>query len=418
MADLDAISDRTSVAAGADFAFVITRRGRLVTRGAPCDMPTEGRGRIVEAALRLGSRGRLGHVELPREHLVPYGGAAPVDVYFGVAGEAILCAVMPTWADRQGVLPALEHGLRAIDERTPAESRPARKGHRRAPSRPRMEAAPSSTRRPVVEVREPLPSTGAVAAFREPPPSTGAVAAFREPPLPPSRRAAPPSLPPSRRAAPPPLPPSRRAAPPSLPAVRRSAVAGLVLLANGGPPRAQARPATLHDAPPPAAASPRPSASLPDLRAGEVTLGRERLAAVEREPGGPRRSLPEIRVGLARVGHETLAAIEAELQRPARPGSMPDALRLELVSISRESLLEIAAEEALQATAGPRPSMPLVRPERLTRPWVEAPEDARRMAEAEKRARKTAPPELDIELVAPETEVIDAAPAGRRARSG
>ncbi|XYH93206.1 hypothetical protein ACMHYB_35820 [Sorangium sp. So ce1128] len=383
MADLDAISDRTSVAAGADFAFVITRRGRLVTRGAPCDMPRAGRGRILEAALRLGSRGRLGHVELPREHLVPYGGAAPVDVYFGVASEAILCVVMPTWADRQGVLPALEHGLRAIDEGTPAESRPARKGHRRAPSRPRAEAAPSSARRPVAEVREPPPSTGAVAAFGEPP-----------------------------------LPPSRRAAPPSPPAVRRSAVAGLVVLANGGPPRAQARPAMLRDAPPPPAASPRPSASLPDIRVGEATIGRERLADVEREPGGPRRSLPEIRVGMARVGHETLAAIEAELQRPARPGSMPDALRLELVSISRESLLEITAEEARQATAGPRPSMPLVRPERLTRPWVEAPEDARRMAEAEKRARKTAPPELDLELVEPDSEVIDAAPAGRRARSG
>ncbi|WP_437751841.1 hypothetical protein [Sorangium sp. So ce1389] len=383
MADLDAISDRTSVAAGADFAFVITRRGRLVTRGAPCDMPTEGRGRIVEAALRLGNRGRLGHVELPREHLVPYGGAAPVDVYFGVAGAAILCVVMPTWAERQGVLPALEHGLRAIDEGTPAASRPARKGHRRAPSRPRMEAAPPSARRPAAEVREPPPSTVAVAAFCEPA-----------------------------------LPPSRRAAPPSLPAVRRSAVAGLILLANGGPPRAQARPAVLRDAPPPPAASPRPPASLPDIRAGQATLGRERLAAVEREPGGPRRSLPEIRVGLARVGHETLAAIEAELQRPARPGSMPDALRLELVSISRESLLEIAAEEARQATAGPRPSMPLVRSERLTRPWVEAPEDARRTAEAEKRARKTAPPALDVELIEPDTEVIDATRAGRRARSG
>ncbi|XXY51304.1 hypothetical protein WME91_09190 [Sorangium sp. So ce269] len=391
MADLDAISDRTSVAAGADFAFVITRRGRLVTRGAPCDMPTEGRGRIIEAALRLGNRGRLGHVELPREHLVPYGGAAPVDVYFGVAGAAILCVVMPTWADRQGVLPALEHGLRAIDEGTPAELRPARKGHRRAPSRPRMEAAPSSARR-----AEAAPSSARhpVGAVRELPPSTGAVAAFREPP------------------------PSRRAAPPSLPAVRRSAVAGLILLANGGPPRVQARPAMLRDGPPPPAASPRPPASLPDIRAGQATLGRERLAPVEREPAGPRRSLPEIRVGLARVGHDTLAAIEAELQRPARPGSMPDALRLELVSISRESLLEIAAEEARQATAGPRPSMPLMRPERLTRPWVEAPEDARRMAEAEKRARKTAPPELDVELVEPDTEVIDAAPAGRRARSG
>ncbi|WP_437962056.1 hypothetical protein WME76_21965 [Sorangium sp. So ce119] len=356
MADLDAISDRTHVAAGADFAFVITRRGRLVTRRAPGDMPEEGRSRIVEAALSLGDRGRLGHVELPREELVPYGGAAPIDVYFGVAAEAILCVVMPTWADRQGVLPALERGLRSIDEGAPAEPRPARAGHRRTRSRPRGEAAASQARRPGAEVREPPPSTCAVAAGCEPPPS-------------------------------------RRAAPPSPPAHRRSAVAGLILLANGGPPRSLARPVLLRDAPPPPAGAPR-------------------------ELGDAPPSLPEIRLGAAPVGHESLAAIEAELPQPARPGSMPEALRFELASISRESLLEIAAEEARQATAGPRPSMPLVRPERFTRPWVEAPEDARRMADAEKGARKTAPPALDVEVVEPEHELTDAAPADRRTCSG
>ncbi|WP_437969337.1 hypothetical protein WMF04_08565 [Sorangium sp. So ce260] len=407
MVDLDAISDRTYVAAGADFAFVITRRGQLVTRRAPSDMSKEGRSRIIEAALGLGNRGRLGHVELSREDLVPYGGAAPVDVYFGVAAEVILCVVMPTWAEREGVLPAIEHGLRAIDEGTPAEPRPVRKGHRRTRSRPRGEAPPSSALRPRTEAAPPSalrPRTEAVppsarrpvAEVREPPPSTCAVAASCE-------------RPPS---------PSRRAAPPSPPAGRRSAVAGLVVLANGGPPRSLARPVMLRDAPPPPAASPGPSASLPDSGAGEATPGRERLAAGERELGGAPPSLPEIRLGMASVGHETLAAIEAELQQPARAGSMPEAVRFELVSISRESLLEIAAEEARQATAGPRPSVPLVRPERLTRPWVEAPDDGRRMAEAEKRARKTAPPELDVELVERDTRVLDAALAARRTRSG
>ncbi|WP_437999967.1 hypothetical protein WMF26_08860 [Sorangium sp. So ce185] len=360
MANLDEISDRTYVAAGADFAFVITRRGRLVTRRAPRDMSEEGRGRIVEAALSLGSQGRLGHVELPREDLVPYGGAAPIDVYFGVAGEVILCVVMPTWADRQGVWPALEHGLRAIDEAAAAASRPVvHKGHRRTRSRPRGEAPPASARRPVVEVREPPPSTRAVAAVREPSPA-------------------------------------KRAAPPSPPA-RRSAVAGLVLLANGGPPRSLARPVVLRDAPPPrASCPPAPAASLPELRIGEAALGREGHAAVARALGGALSSAPEIRVGMASVGHETLAAIEAELQQPPRPGSMPEALRVELVSISRESLLEIAAEEARQAAAGPRPSVPQVRPQRLTHPWVEPPDDA------------------DVE---PEAEIAGAARA-RRARSG
>ncbi|WP_437487637.1 hypothetical protein WME75_07225 [Sorangium sp. So ce1014] len=384
MVDLDAISDRTYVAAGADFAFVITRRGQLVTRRAPCDMSKEGRSRIVEAALSLGDRGRLGHVELSREDLVPYGGAAPVDLYFGVAAEVILCVVMPTWAEREGVLPAIERGLRAIDEGTPAEPQPVRKGHRRTRSRPRGEAAPSSASRPRIEAAPPS-ARRPVAEVREPPPSPCAVAASCERPPSPSRRAAPPS-------------PSKRATPSPPPAGRRSAVAGLALLANGGPPRSLARPVMLRDAPPPPAASPQPSASLPDI--------------------GVQPSLPEIRLGMASVGHETLAAIEAELRQPARAGSMPEALRFELVSISRESLLEIAAEEGRQATAGPRPSMPLVRPERLTRPWVEAPDDARRMAEAEKRARKTAPPELDVELVERETEVLDAALAALRTRSG
>ncbi|WP_437601201.1 hypothetical protein WMF28_06465 [Sorangium sp. So ce590] len=386
MVDLDAISDRTYVAAGADFAFVITRRGQLVTRRAPRDMSKEGRSRIVEAALSLGDRGRLGHVELSREDLVPYGGAAPVDLYFGVTAEVILCVVMPTWAEREGVLPAIERGLRAIDEGTPAEPQPVRKGHRRTRSRPRTEAAPSSASRPRTEA---APSSASRPRIEAAPPSARrAVAEVREPPPSPCAVAASCERPPS---------PSRRAAP-SPPAGRRSAVAGLVLLANGGPPRSLARPVMLHDAPPPPAASPQPSASLPDA---------------DIQP-----SLPEIRVGMASVGHETLAAIEADLQQPARAGSMPEALRFELVSISRESLLEIAAEEGRQATAGPRPSMPLVRPERLTHPWVEAPDDARRMAEAEKRARKTAPPELDVELVERETEALDAALAARRTQSG
>ena len=57
MPPLDAISDQTYAAAGADFAFVLTRRGRLLSRHAPLEMPQEGRSRIVEASLaRIAAR--------------------------------------------------------------------------------------------------------------------------------------------------------------------------------------------------------------------------------------------------------------------------------------------------------------------------------------------------------------------------
>ena len=272
--DLDTISDHTYVEAGADFAFVLTRRGRLISRHAPQEMPQEGRSRIVEAALSLAEGARFGHLELPREDLVPYGGAAPVDVYFGAAAEMILCVVIPTWAAKEGAIPALEAGLRALEEIGQKDARPARK--------------------------------------------------------------------------------------------RRSAVAGLASLAAGPPTRSRARP-----------------------------------------------SLPDIRVGVASVGRETLVAIEADAREHARPGSAPDAVRVDLVSISRESLADIAAAESRQATAGPRPSMPLIRPDRLTQPYVESAEAGKRAAQAAAQARKAAPPELTLEIVEPDTEVFEAALADR-----
>ncbi|WP_437907645.1 hypothetical protein WME95_07010 [Sorangium sp. So ce327] len=353
MVDLDAISDRTYVAAGADFAFVITRRGRVITKRVPRDMPREGRSQIVEAALSLGERGRLGCVELRREDLVPYGGAAPVDVYFGVAAEAILCVVMPTWADRRDVASAIERGLRAIDEGTPAAQQPIRSAPRRTRSRPRGEAVPASARRPVGEVREVPPAICGAAVVCEAP-----------------------------------APASRRPPPPSPPARKRSAVAGLALLANGGPPRSLARPVALREAPASPGAPARPAGSLPDIRIGEAALGRESLDAIGRELGGAWPSAPEIRVGAASAsaGEGDAAAIGVEMPEPARVGSMPEAVRLELVSISRESLMEIAAEEGRMAAAGPRPWVPLVRPAQVTRPWEASPEDEGRMGEAERGA--------------------------------
>ncbi|WP_437868423.1 hypothetical protein [Sorangium sp. So ce363] len=379
MVDLDVISDRTYVAAGADFAFVITRRGRVITKRVPRDMPREGRSQIVDAALSLGERGRLGCVELRREDLVPYGGAAPVDVYFGVAAEAILCVVMPTWADRRDVVPAIERGLRAIDEGTLAAPQPIRSAPRRTRSRPRGEAVPASTRRPVAEVREVPPAICGAAVVCEAP-----------------------------------APASRRPPPPPPPARKRSAVAGLALLANGGPPRSLARPVALREAPASPGAPARPAGSLPDIRIGEATLGRESLDAIGRELGGAWPSAPEIRVGAASAGEGAAAAIGVEMPEPARAGSMPEAVRLELVSISRDSLMEIAAEEGRMAAAGPRPWVPLVRPAQVTRPWEEPPEEAGRMGEA----GEAAAAELGGDAEEPESQIVEVGLPGRGARAG
>jgi hypothetical protein len=374
--DFDEVSDRTYVTAGADFAFVLTRRGRLVTRHAPRDMPQEGRSRIVEAAIALRDSARFGHLELPREDIVPYGGAAPVDIYFGIAPDALLCVVMPTWADSRDVLPALEAGVQALEQGAGEEGRGGRKASsKRHPSRPRIEAVPPSSRRPGPDVREPPPSTR-----RPDPPSSSDPAA---------------------------------AAPSSAPPRKGGAMAGLMALATAAPIRSLARPAALQNGARGQAEPPRQEApsqgSMPEIRIGQATLGRESLAAIERDLGVARPSLPDIRMGTAPIGRETLVAIGEEAQQSARPGSAPEAVRVDLASISRESLLEIAAEEARQATLGPRPSMPLILPDRGTKPWVEAPEDAKRAVDAEKRARNQLPPELELEVIEPDSEVFDAA---------
>jgi hypothetical protein len=102
--------------AGADFAFVLTRKGRLVTYRAPRDMSEQGRSRLVRAAKPLLGTDRIAVITVPREDLVPFGGAAPVDVYVGVAADqAIVCVVMATWADKIRVGPALAEGIKAIE---------------------------------------------------------------------------------------------------------------------------------------------------------------------------------------------------------------------------------------------------------------------------------------------------------------
>jgi hypothetical protein len=129
---LDAIIDRVSEMAGADFAFVLTRRGRLATRKAPADMPESGRMAIVALAERQlrDKPGSVSHADIPREMLVPFGGAAPVDVYVAAREEAILCVVMATFAEQRFVSDAMEAGARDLDKLLQAEA------ERRARRRP------------------------------------------------------------------------------------------------------------------------------------------------------------------------------------------------------------------------------------------------------------------------------------------
>lgn len=132
MTSLDAIIDRVSEMARADFAFVLTRRGRLATTKAPADMPESGRMAIVALAERQlrDKPGTVSHADIPREMLVPYGGAAPVDVYVAAREEAILCVVMATFAEQRFVSDAMEAGARELDKLLHAEA------ERRARRRP------------------------------------------------------------------------------------------------------------------------------------------------------------------------------------------------------------------------------------------------------------------------------------------
>ncbi len=116
MSAFERVVEEARARAGADFAFVLTRKGRLCTRAAPRDMPEIGRTRLARAARDVSGSDRVAEVVMPREELVPYGGAAPIDVYLGVADEqAILCVVMATWADKASAMPAVIAGLRGLE---------------------------------------------------------------------------------------------------------------------------------------------------------------------------------------------------------------------------------------------------------------------------------------------------------------
>ncbi|APR77876.1 Hypothetical protein A7982_03223 [Minicystis rosea] len=281
MRTVEQIVEQIRAASGADFAFVLTRKGRLVTHRAPRDMPEEGRARLVRAARPLLGTDRVIEVTVPREEIVPYGGAAPVDVYLGVVAEqAIICVVMATWADKLRVAPAIEAGMRSIA--------------------PLLKRGLPSTRRAGADVE---PAKGSPyhsdrAPHASTPPS-------ESPPFVDLRASLIPEIPRG----------------PSLPEISLGeASLGRASLAAIGRDIGLA-------------------GSLPDIAIGEAPLGRASLAAIGREAGYTG-SLPEISIGEASLGRASLAAIGREV---GHTGSLPE-ISIGEASLGRASLAAIGRE--------------------------------------------------------------------------
>lgn len=342
---LDAITSRIREDSGADFAFILTRKGRLLTREAPPQMPELGRATCVAAAREAQAIG-AGMVErtMPREQLVPFGGAAPVDVFISPCGEAIVCVVLATWADAGAVGPALEAHIPELEEllRGARAQRPESLAGRK---------------------------TGRTVAPPAPPPPPDAIPPPRATPRPSSspparpgrdRGSSRPARPRAARGSEAPASAPGTARPPS---VRPRPLSGLVEMSKSGiraSDRMQDGP-TIKVREPGGRRTPTPlprtraraplssevplggRGSLPQIEVEEVALGRDTIAAIEAE-GRARGSLPHIEVKEAFLGRETMAAIDEDIDDEARR-----ALPSREVAPSLELAEEELDEEALAA---------------------------------------------------------------------
>lgn len=333
-------------------------------------MPESGRKQILYAADRLrDGDGLITYVTMPREELVPFGGAAPVDVYVAVQDEAIVCLVLASWTDPSKVGPAVAAGLPEVAEIL-AKSM---KGRRR-----------------------PTAKTGVVAVSKPKGRAT----------------AKPPAMLPEPEPESPPRTPVLSSIGPRLP-VGKGAMAGLVHLAGSRISAAksmQAEPQiqSTSDLPPRLDAAPRGAfASMPDIVIGTTTLGRESLEAIEEDQalltaaastGGRFGSLPEIALGVAPLGRASLSAIDVDahggVPRGDPQSSMPD------VRVSLATLPEVEEEELRLARSAMVPGSDASADpsSRVTQPWAESPIDTKRAAEAARGARGRAAPKVSIRL--------------------
>lgn len=455
LVSLDAITSRIRQDAGADFAFILTRKGRLLTREAPPQMPEVGRAACVAAALEASAAGlHLVERTMPREHLVPFGGAAPVDVFVAPCGEAIVCIVLATWADTGAVGPALDASIPEL-EALLASAKAQRAGGRVRTGRtvappappPPPDALPAPKSRPVSGVS--LTGTAAQTRPARPPrerassrparPAAPATAAPRASRPPPSSSGAATSRPPSSRGATR-SPSSKGSVRP--PSTRPRPLAGLVELSKSGirahermqdAPTIAVRPGSLGPAGAPARAALTSDVplggrgSLPQIDVGEARLGRETIAAIQAD-GHARGSIPHIEVREAMLGRDTLAAIDedhdAMLALTNAPSIEVGSVELREIELGEaelglDSLVAIEADARDGTPAGsPLTSAPDVHVdaipavdlgsvpppgelERTTQPWTEAPEDTVRATRAAKLGRKLAPPVVEARPLDP-----------------
>jgi hypothetical protein len=321
---------------------------------------------------------------MPRQELVPYGGAAPIDVHFGVAADqAILCVVMSSWVGKAMVSQALKDGVAKIEAVIAASGR--------EPMRRRKSQLPPPMGKSTVGL---VTASGA---------TTYAARSLERPPV--IQRA--PSRPP---------PPGRLG---SLPEIT-------VSTAELGRESLAALDRELHDGRSRAASSPlitveeatlgRESlaaidselrgnhrGSTPVISVDEGLLGRESLEAIDRELRGKRKgSAPLITLGEAALGRESLAAIE--LDDEERPSGVRLALRPPVTSMPDTLHIELEDLDELAIRATPNPDSP-----RMTQPWVELPEDTKRALDAERLGRQLSPPKLTLKLEDADTDVFEAA---------
>jgi hypothetical protein len=418
---LDDIIDLVRDRAGADFAFILSRRGRLVTRHAPENMPEEGRLTLVSAGETVIGTDRIALRTMPRESLVPYGGAAPVDVYVGAREAAIMCVVMATWTDQSQVEPAFELGFGELDrligdelaKRGRADSSKKKKGlASQIPPAPGSSSGRSSKRAPASSPGE-LPGKGSV-----PPPRAArkTIVGIDDPTVLPG------------------LPLGKAKQPSVIPKAPGSSSGR----SAGGKGRTQRPPPfTLpktRTQRPPAAAAPPPKAGSKDwgrgtlpFIPGDTSTAQQALRALASQA---RATGPEITIGEARIGHATLVAIELEQAAPQISfGAAP---------LGRETLAAIDASEVPQGSSGSAPelrvslaSMPDIDPselepiDRQTLPFTEPAVDAKRAYEDAAKRRAAEPPDVRVRLASLDFETKSAvleersaelAEAARRAR--
>lgn len=348
MSTLDAITRRLRDDSQSDFAFILTRKGRLLTADAPAEMPEAGRATCVDAARDAQAAiSVFVKLTMSREELVPFGGAAPVDVFVAPCGEAVVCLVLATWTDNSQVGPAFDEHLAELSElltQAKAARAPKRTGKTIAPPPRAKTQPPPAAAAPARSTKASPSSRGRGKRDTEAPPKPGRTTTPR----------APSGRPPTMR------PPAGRSA-----STRPRALSGLVELSKSGvraSERMQSSPTikmrSERPRPPPFPGSVSTlggvplggRGSLPNIEVGEAPLGRESLAAIEAD-GRARGSLPMIELGEAALGRESLAAIDAETR--AALGSLPT-IEVGQAPLGRESL------DAIEAEATDRGSIPSI----------------------------------------------------------